>query len=235
MFQSFKVSVQTSNDGTVIFAAVQLKDYYSILELPPSASLDEIKKAYRRLAHQYHPDKKGSDSYAAVQFAEIKEAYETLTHPAKKSFYLQQRWYAQSMGQKITRQVVTPESILKKVLELNRYVQQLDVHRMDKESLYNHINELFSDDNIQKLNSFNEPSTTKQIILLTINTARPLPYRFAVKIAASLKKLHIEDSTTKDEIDSFTSRIRRAEYWDKRKTWLVFLIAVLLSLLILFL
>jgi len=36
----------------------KLKDYHTILELHPSATGDEIKKAYRRLAHQYHPDKK---------------------------------------------------------------------------------------------------------------------------------------------------------------------------------
>jgi curved DNA-binding protein CbpA len=71
---------------------LQLKDYYSILELPPSASADEIKKAYRRLAHLYHPDKKDNDPYAAAQFAVIKEAYETLSNPAQKECYLQQRW-----------------------------------------------------------------------------------------------------------------------------------------------
>ena len=62
-----------------------LKDYYTILELEPSATLPEIKKAYRRLALQYHPDINPNDSYAAAQFVEIKEAYETLTIPAKKN------------------------------------------------------------------------------------------------------------------------------------------------------
>jgi curved DNA-binding protein CbpA len=80
---------------------VQLKDYYYILELPPSAAGDEIKKAYRRLAHQYHPDKKNNDPYAAARFSDIKEAYEILSNPLKKDYYLQQRWYAQSIGKKI--------------------------------------------------------------------------------------------------------------------------------------
>jgi len=50
-----------------------LKDYYRILELDPSATLPEIKKAYRKLAQQYHPDKNSGDPYPAAQFAEIKE------------------------------------------------------------------------------------------------------------------------------------------------------------------
>ena len=79
---------------------MQLKDYYKILEMEPSATLTEIKKAYRRLAQQYHPDKNSSDEYALTYFAEIKEAYEVLTNPAKKDYYLQQRWYQQSLGKK---------------------------------------------------------------------------------------------------------------------------------------
>jgi len=111
---------------------LQLKDYYEILELPSSASGDEIKKAFRKLAHQYHPDKKNGDPYAAVQFAAIKEAYEVLSNPAKKEYYLQQRWYAQSIAKKTKQETVTPVSILKQLLELNKYVSRLDMHRMDK-------------------------------------------------------------------------------------------------------
>ena len=90
---------------------IELKDYYSILELQPSATLQEIKKAYRRLALQYHPDRTNNDRYAAVHFTEIKEAYEVLTNPTKKEFYLQQRWYHQSMGKKFTgnKQITPPK------------------------------------------------------------------------------------------------------------------------------
>lgn len=97
------------------------------MELSPSASVDEIKKAYRRLAHLYHPDKKDNDLYAAVKFSEIKEAYEILSNPVRKDRYLQQRWYAQSMGKKIKREAVTPVNILKQMLALDKYVSKQDV------------------------------------------------------------------------------------------------------------
>lgn len=79
---------------------MQLKDYYRVPEIEPSASFPEIKKAFRKLAHQYHPDKNQHDPYAFAQFAAIKEAYEVLSNPAKKEYYLQQRWYNQSTGKR---------------------------------------------------------------------------------------------------------------------------------------
>ncbi len=65
-----------------------MKDYYDILGLKKGASADEIKRAYRRLAHQYHPDKaKGGSAEAEKKFKEINEAYQILSDPDKKSRY----------------------------------------------------------------------------------------------------------------------------------------------------
>lgn len=61
-----------------------MKDLYSILGVTKTASPDEIKRAYRRLASQYHPDKQGGDT---AKFQEIEEAYRTLSDPAKRAEY----------------------------------------------------------------------------------------------------------------------------------------------------
>jgi len=60
------------------------KDPYTILGINKNASPEEIKKAYRKLAHQHHPDKKGGNE---VKFKEINEAYQTLSDPDKKTRY----------------------------------------------------------------------------------------------------------------------------------------------------
>ncbi len=60
------------------------KDYYEVLGVSREASAEEIKKAYRQLAHKYHPDKKGGD---AEKFKEINEAYQTLANKEKRSRY----------------------------------------------------------------------------------------------------------------------------------------------------
>ena len=61
-----------------------MSDYYSLLGVAKGASDDEIKKAYRKLAHQHHPDKQGGDE---KKFKEINEAYQVLSDPQKRAQY----------------------------------------------------------------------------------------------------------------------------------------------------
>lgn len=64
-----------------------VKDYYDILGLKKGASLDEVKKAYRKLARKYHPDLNPGDKGAEEKFKEVNEAYAILGDPKKKEEY----------------------------------------------------------------------------------------------------------------------------------------------------
>ena len=63
-----------------------MKDLYSILNISKSSNNNEIKKAYKKLAFQYHPDKNKSKD-AEIKFKDITEAYEILTNPDKRRMY----------------------------------------------------------------------------------------------------------------------------------------------------
>jgi molecular chaperone DnaJ len=70
------------------------KDYYQILGVGETASPDEIKKAYRRLAKKYHPDSNQGDPSAADKFKEANEAHEVLSDPKKRKQYDDMRHFA---------------------------------------------------------------------------------------------------------------------------------------------
>ncbi len=63
------------------------KDYYKILGVERKASQDEIKKAYRKLAMKYHPDRNPDDKVAEEKFKEVNEAYQVLNDPEKRAHY----------------------------------------------------------------------------------------------------------------------------------------------------
>lgn len=65
---------------------MKYKDYYAILGVAKNASTDDIKKAYRKLAHKYHPDV-SKEAGAEEKFKEVAEAYQTLKNPEKRAAY----------------------------------------------------------------------------------------------------------------------------------------------------
>ncbi|CAA6654377.1 unnamed protein product [Spirodela intermedia] len=72
---------------SLFFCAIGGKSYYDVLQVPRGASEDQIKRAYRKLALKYHPDKNPGNEEANKRFAEINNAYEVLSDREKRNIY----------------------------------------------------------------------------------------------------------------------------------------------------
>ncbi|WP_017296651.1 DnaJ C-terminal domain-containing protein [Nodosilinea nodulosa] len=76
-------------------AATGFKDYYAVLGVSRTASADDIKQSFRKLARKYHPDVNPDDKTAEAKFKEVSEAYEVLSDPDKRKKYDQYGQYWQ--------------------------------------------------------------------------------------------------------------------------------------------
>ena len=211
-----------------------VKDHYRTLKVPTHASIEEIKKAYRLLAQQHHPDKNNNDPYAVAYFSEIKEAYETLTNPVKKNIYLQERWYNRATGNKRTQEVITPVTILKEALEFEKYTSSMDVFRIDKELLFSYMNELLSEETISQLQQFNEPEINQQIVLTFLKPVRLLKSEKALLLNERLCKMAKDNHQIQLMINNTIRKIQQEEKWKKYEWIFVLLITLAILLLIRF-
>src|SRR4029434_547254 len=77
--------------------ATETKDYYGLLGLKKSASADDIRKAFRKLARTYHPDVNRGDKSAEEKFKAISEANDVLSDPKKRKVYDQLGFYSDNI------------------------------------------------------------------------------------------------------------------------------------------
>lgn len=204
-------------------------DYYDILQLQPSASLAEIKSAYRKLAHLYHPDKNHGDSVAKAHFELIKEAYEVLSHPVKKEKYLQERWHSKAHAIPFQHKPTTAHDILITVLNTGNKVMQMDQYRMNKEGLKNEINNLLSDENIKILYEFNELNMNDAIVKELLQMINILPTADELTL---LKRLRCIDNTYTATIKEREELLNGNLFWETWKPAFILLMVILICILI---
>ena len=87
------------------------RDYYEVLGLQKGASDDEIKKAFRKLAMKYHPDKNPGDKVAEEKFKEINEAYAVLSDSEQKAKYEPLLAVPESVTKSMTEFAIDPTPI----------------------------------------------------------------------------------------------------------------------------
>ncbi|MES2485425.1 MAG: DnaJ domain-containing protein, partial [Bacteroidota bacterium] len=141
-----------------------MKDYYNILGVTPTASQADIKKVYRQLAIQYHPDKNNGAPASEERFKEISEAYIIIGDAAKRNAYdFTKGHHKNYYGQNPASGEATPatylillKSIKNKVFNAGGYINQ--------EALFKVIDDVLSNETIQFLVSTGQVNTNNMII-----------------------------------------------------------------------
>lgn len=211
---------------------VALKDYYSILNIPVTASPSEIKQAYRKLVMIYHPDKNNNEPYALQKFNEIKEAYEVLTNPRKKDLYLQERWLNKASGIKVGEAIITPPNVLIQCIELNKSISGMDIHRMDFKGMAERINLLLNDKVIEKLISFGEHDINQTIVEIILNAIKSFPVKEVTKVTTRLKLL--ADADSKEKIHAFILAKSQQEQLERYKIIGILFLTIIICYVIYF-
>jgi curved DNA-binding protein CbpA len=210
-----------------------VKDYYKILELTPQASVQDIRKSYRRLAMRYHPDKHPEDQVASAHFREIQEAYETLNDPWRREQYHQERWYAQSMGKKIKDSAPpTSGTILQELLALEKHLSRQDPFRTDQYGLFAYLEQILSEDALEILLREKDSRILPEILRLSLACGKHFNYMLAVRLADRLHRVFPRKEAPAASIEHYLQGKKREAAWERWKIPVLLAITVVICVLI---
>ena len=205
-----------------------MKDYYKILGVKPSASLQEIKKSYRALAFRYHPDKNPGDELAEAQFKECQEAYATLSVAQKKAAYDDERWLMGMGGKTQYQEAVTPAWLLKVSIELNTSLAAMDTHRISHGALQAYILLILEDAHLAILLKEGDVSTREAVIKELLKATKKLNAHYLPEIERQLVLLAAGNSDMLQAIYSYTRERMRQEQYERLFPYIIMAITLAL-------
>lgn len=195
----------------------------------PKASTEEIKKSFRRLAHEFHPDKNPSNPFAEARFREIHEAYTTLSHEEKRALYDHERWLS-GRFKGTASSAITPEYLLQELEKLEAHIAVIDVYRMNKQLLHEYLLFLLLDEKIAIIQMKATPAVLSSLAALFLKMETLLPAYYGKVI---LERLHMLTEGRAEEqqlVAAARQALLRKEHRQRYYPWLALLLTLLLCL-----
>jgi molecular chaperone DnaJ len=208
-----------------------VKDYYSILKVEPNASPAEIKKAYRRLALQFHPDR-GMVSSSDRRFHEITEAYEVLSDFQRRESYNYERWHLRQTGQRFANIIDTPDELIFRVKEFRAYVDSLDIFRTNFDAIVQIGLKLMNANSMQMMSEWDQPEKLRSVIGEMSSVAARMPPRPAHALINRLIEISDNDSAAMEPILALQAKRKNSDHWEKWRVPVLLIVTALICLLI---
>ncbi len=203
-------------------------NYYTILGVPFHASTLEIKKAYRRKALLYHPDKNNDDPIKATKFQLVQAAYETISNAVKRAEYNRTIWVDQSTTS--IKTYLSPAELIIAAKDLNKKCASRNQFFIDQDWLMNECLLLISEQN-QAV--FHQDANLKMTLFQ--EQTESLNYSSFKEIEAIktiwLKFAH-NDKVLLQAIQAYFSARKREAIWENNKVLIAVLIGAVITFLI---
>lgn len=204
-----------------------MKDHYRTLGIHPKATAEEVKKAYRALARQHHPDADPDNPFAAARFRELGEAYAVLSSPAQRRRYHEDRWLS-GLSAHDRRGPVTPDTLLRDAHKLAAHLRTVDRAHMNHAALRDLLLFLLSDAHLAILHSSGDGERQALVCEALLQSAAALKPGFFDAVAPRLSAVSPGNETLLHRIRA-TARERRHQAWWGRWTPLI-IVAIVVAL-----
>jgi hypothetical protein len=200
-------------------------NWYAILNVSSNASKTEIKKAYRKLALQYHPDKNNGNNLYAAKFQVIKEAYEVLTSDYKRALFDRSYFNLQNNSTKTIFH--SSEELLEAAKKLTKKISLMNLFFIDRDWLENECAVFITPQNQELLNNnwelrskiFNEQKTAIQ----------HLKYIQSINIIEHWHVFAEKDTQLIFEIKRLKQEILIGHLWGKYKIVIAVLVGIIIT------
>lgn len=209
-----------------------VKDYYKLLRVEPSADFTTIKKAFRKLALQYHPDKNEASPSSTSYYRELQMAYEVLSNPQKREEYHYHRWLEKSKGNDLDV-AITADQILQLFMNTERVIHEMDSFRSDNYLLFDILVNLYSTNRMEIILENNDSQLEKTVIQLALQSSKPLSSSLQLRLMEQLNKLLKNHPLQRSNWDAQVKSMQQKEFIEKLKVPFVLVLTIILCLVIL--
>jgi curved DNA-binding protein CbpA len=203
-------------------------NYYTILGVPFHASSVEIKKAYRRKALLYHPDKHNNDANKAAKFQLVQIAYETLSDAIKRSAY--NRTIFSNQDKVKIKHYHSAQELIEAAKALNNILLLQNEFFINRDWLINECLQIIADENHQ---FFSEKNILKQLLFKEqTKSFNYLQFKEIKQFEIIWLQFANDDQELIQSIKQFFGKKKNQSWWENNKALFAVLIGAIITLLI---